>query len=160
MPAQESSPGRRALVSLLVALALAGGAYQSAPAAEPAPTRLYVAVDRSQIIDVQEPTTKVSVANPSVADVHVLTPNRVLVSGRTVGATSLLVLSGKSAQHFDLVVHPAPVGAALLPEPTRDPHPVLVHRGDRVTEHLFVRDRDQQWVEFGNVKPETDTGKK
>ena len=40
-----------------------------------------------------------------------------------------------------------------------DPHAVWVQRGDKMTEQLFTREKEQ-WLELGQVKPETDTAKK
>src|SRR4029453_11092447 len=55
---------------------------------------------------------------------------------------------------------PRPGGAPGPPAPlTTDPHAVWVQRGDKMTEQLFTREKDQ-WLELGQVKPETDSGKK
>src|SRR5438876_1063711 len=86
--------------------------------------------------------------------------NQLLVNGKAVGVTSLVVFYVSSQQTFDLVVHPGPVGAAGTPAVvTQDPHAVWVQRGDKMTEQLFTREKDQ-WLELGQVKPETDSGKK
>ena len=128
-------------------------------AAEPT-TRLYVGADKSFVLALNEPARKVAVANPNIADVQVMNPNQLLVNGKAVGVTSLVVFYAKSEQSFDLVVHPGPVGAAGSPTlVTKDPHAVWVQRGDKMTEQLFTREREQ-WLELGQVKPETDTGKK
>jgi len=153
---------RRRLVRL-AALALLGlapaGVIQGAAAAQSL-SRLYLGVDRSHILEVGDPARKVAVANPNIADVQVMNPNQLLVNGKAVGVTSLVVFYAKSEQSFDLVVHPGPVGAAGSPTlVTRDPHAVWVQRGDKMTEQLFTREREH-WLELGQVKPETDTGKK
>lgn len=147
----------RTVAAALVAAAAAGA---FADVAAQGVVRLLVAVDKSHVLDVKEPATKVAVANPAIADVQVITPNQLVVSGKAVGTTSLLVLSPRSIQHFELVIHPGPAGAARVPTPVRDVHPVLVQRADRLSEHLFVRDVDQLWVELGSVKLETEPGKK
>ena len=128
-------------------------------AAGPA-TRLYVGSDKSFVLALNEPARKVAVANPNIADVQVMNPNQLLVNGKAVGVTSLVVFYAKSEQSFDLVVHPGPVGAAGTPAlVTKDPHAVWVQRGEKMTEQLFTREKDQ-WLELGQVKPETDTAKK
>jgi Flp pilus assembly secretin CpaC len=128
-------------------------------AADPA-TRLYVGADKSFVLALNEPARKVAVANPNIADVQVMNPNQLLVHGKAVGVTSLVVFYAKSEQSFDLVVHPGPVGAVGTPAMvTKDPHAVWVQRGDKMTEQLFTREKDQ-WLELGQVKPETDTAKK
>jgi Flp pilus assembly secretin CpaC len=146
----------------LVALALiSGGLFQTISAgAADSTSRLYVGADKSFLLALNEPARKVSVANPNIADVQVMNPNQLLVSGKAVGVTSLVVFFATSQQSFDLVVHPGPVGAAGTPAlVTKDPHAVWVQRGDKMTEQLFTREKDQ-WLELGQVKPETDTGKK
>ncbi len=123
-------------------------------------TRLYVGADKSFVLALNEPARKVAVANPSIADVQVMNPSQLLVNGKAVGVTSLVVFYAKSEQSFDLVVHPGPVGATGTPTVvTKDPHAVWVQRGDKMTEQLFTREKDQ-WLELGQVKLETDSGKK
>jgi len=146
----------------LVTLALiSSGFFQTMSAgAADSTLRLYVGADKSVLLALNEPARKVSVANPNIADVQVMTPNQLLVNGKAVGVTSLVVFYAKSEQSFDLVVHPGPVGAAGTPAlVTKDPHAVWVQRGDKMTEQLFTREQDQ-WLELGQVKPETDNGKK
>ena len=146
----------------LVAIALiSSGFFQTMSAgAADSTLRLYVGADKSVLLALNEPARKVSVANPNIADVQVMTPNQLLVNGKAVGVTSLVVFYAKSEQSFDLVVHPGPVGAAGTPAlVTKDPHAVWVQRGDKMTEQLFTREQDQ-WLELGQVKPETDNGKK
>jgi Flp pilus assembly secretin CpaC len=121
--------------------------------------RLYLPVDRSNLVELGEPATKVSVANPNIADVQVITPNRLLVSGKGAGITSLVIFSAKSVQHLEVVVHPGPVGGRAV-ESSDAPYPVLVQRADKVSEHLFLLDKNRQWVELGTVKLETEAGKK
>jgi Flp pilus assembly secretin CpaC len=145
----------------LVTLALiALGILQTTSLAADPATRLYVGADKSFVLALNEPARKVAVANPNIADVQVMNPNQLLVNGKAVGVTSLVVFYAKSERSFDLVVHPGPVGAAGTPTlVTRDPHAVWVQRGDKMTEQLFTREKEQ-WLELGQVKPETDTGKK
>ncbi len=146
----------------LVTLALiSSGIFQTTSAvAGDSAGRLYVSADKSLVLALNEPARKVAVANPNIADVQVMNPNQLLVNGKAVGVTSLVVFYAKSEQSFDLVVHPSPVGAAGTPAlVTKDPHAVWVQRGDKMSEQLFTREKDQ-WLELGQVKPETDSGKK
>lgn len=136
------------------------GVFQTTSVAAGPATRLYVGADKSFVLALNEPARKVAVANPNIADVQVMNPNQLLVNGKAVGVTSLVVFYAKSEQSFDLVVHPGPVGAAGTPAlVTKDPHAVWVQRGEKMTEQLFTREKDQ-WLELGQVKPETDTAKK
>lgn len=144
------------LVAGLIVLAatLAGG-----PAEAQSPTRLVLGADRAAVIDLKEPATKVAVANPAIADVQVITPTQLLVIGRGVGVTSLVVFHPRALREFDLVVHGAPVGTVAAQPLVGAPSSVVVQRGDKLTEHFFSRDVSQQWVELGSVKVETEVPK-
>lgn len=143
---------------MLRTLALGGllTALTAAPALAADPVRVYVSADRAQLIDLAEPVTKLAVANPGIADVHVISPTQVLVNGRGVGVTSLVAFTKRGMQAYEVVVHPGPVAMPRAPMPADMPHAVLVQRADRVSNHLFVRDAEQAWIELGSVKPETD----
>lgn len=143
-----------------VAFSLLSGLPSSTGSAAEQLPRVYLGVDKAQILDLSEPARKVAVSNPNIADVQVINPGQLLLNGRTVGVTSLVVFFAKSRQSFDLVVHPGPLGGTSMPAPTTDPHNVLVQRGDKISEQFFTRDKDQHWLELGQVKMETDSGKK
>jgi Flp pilus assembly secretin CpaC len=148
----------RRLLSVVVVLGLALVApAHPTPAQEPN-ARLYLMMDRSKILDLSEPVTKISVTNPGIADVNVLSPTSILLSGKAAGATSLLLFSSKRVQHFDLIVQSPPVDRAA-PATAGEPHDVIVQRADQVTNQSFLRDENQGWVELGTVKPATE-GKK
>jgi Flp pilus assembly secretin CpaC len=117
-------------------------------------SRLYLGVDRSHVLEIGDPARKVAVANPNIADVQVISPNQLLVVGKTAGVTSLVIFSGKSARQFDLVVHPSPLGTVTAPSGMEPPHSVLVQRGGGMTEQLFARDKEQRWQELGQIKPD------
>ncbi|MGH7268475.1 MAG: pilus assembly protein N-terminal domain-containing protein [Candidatus Rokuibacteriota bacterium] len=142
------------LVTVAVLLAAAGGAV---PAAGGEEIRLHVTVDKAQLIALPgEPLSAVSVTNAKIADVQVVTPTQLLVNGKATGLTSLVVFYPRNrVQFFDLVVDPAPVVPVTAPRPS-PPHSVLVHRADKLTSHLFVRDGETAWVELGKVKNEID----
>src|SRR4030095_14006935 len=65
---------------------------------------LEVTIGKSQVVELKEPFTRVSVTNPAVADVFVVTPNQLLVSGKAVGTTSLLVFYPRKTVFFDIFV--------------------------------------------------------
>lgn len=152
------------VLGLLVPAVLLGGGLGSAEATGHELIPLYVTVDKSRLIALEgEPFRTVAVTNPHIADVQVLTPNQILINGKGVGATSLVVFYREDkVRFFDVVVNPSPVMATHAPLPeTPEPHTVLVHRADKMTSQLFVRDQAQLWVELGGVKPEkTEDGKK
>jgi Flp pilus assembly secretin CpaC len=145
----ENRQRRGALVGgLLAALTVlgAGGGRAGAAGEEP---RIYVTVDRAEVVTLpQEPFTKVSVTNPGIADVVVISPTQLLVNGKTAGVTSLVLFHARRVQRFEVVVHPAPSVTVTAPL-TTDAHTVLVDRAGKQTNHLFVRDAAQAWVELG-----------
>ncbi len=88
----------------------------SGPGAQPAPattlppqpvSRLDLSVDsgKSITLDLDAPISRVSVANPSVADAVVISPQQLLINGIAPGATSLVIWyrSGKS-ENYNLSV--------------------------------------------------------
>jgi len=75
--------------------------------------RLDVTLGKSQVVDLKEPFTRVSVTNPNIADVFVITPNQILINGKTPGVTSLVVFYPTRTMFFDLVVQ---TDLALLTE--------------------------------------------
>lgn len=143
-----------------VALSVLSGIPSPTPALAEQPAHVYLTVDKSQILDLTEPARKVAVANPNIADVQVINPSQLLINGKAVGVTSLVVFSARARQSFDLVVHPGPLGGTSAPITSAGSHSVLVQRGDKMSEQFFTRGSDQRWVELGQVRPETDSGKK
>ena len=114
------------------------------------PVRLYVTVDKAELVNLRPtPLTKISVTNPNIADVYVINPTQVLLSGRQPGTTSLMVFYKGQTENFDVVVQPGPVGnarARLVPDQS---HTVEIQRAGRVSHQLFVRDEDRVWIQLG-----------
>ena len=86
---------------VVVLLSMAG-----VDAGETAPQRFPVTLDRSRILESPETITKVSVTNPKIADVTVLSPRSVLINAKGVGVTSVMIFSGAKVNAFDVVVRP------------------------------------------------------
>lgn len=127
-----------------------------ATAAETAePVRLYVTVDKAELVNLPAtPVSKLAVTNPGIADVYVINPTQILLSGKQAGTTSLTVFYPGRTESFDIVVHPGPVGnsrARLVPS---ESHAVQVQRAGKVSQQLFVRDEERAWVQLGNGKAE------
>ena len=97
---------RAGVVSLLLALGLLLTGLGSAVvlAADPTLLRLEVTIGKSQVLNLQEPFTRVSVTNPAIADVFVVTPNQILINGKAVGTTSLVVFYPSRTVFFDVLV--------------------------------------------------------
>lgn len=158
MVASGASRRDRGFVGIICAALLLGGIGL---AEAQLPDNLYLATDRSYVLGYGEPFTKVSVANPAIADVQVLSPSQLLITGKGVGSTSLLVFSGpQKIRHFTVVVHPSPLLPVSTDGASPTPHSVFVHRGERVSERLFVRDRNDLWVELGGIKADQEAPKK
>jgi hypothetical protein len=122
--------------------------------------RVYVTIDKTEVVDFSAPPTKVSVTNVAIADIVVVSPTRILINGKSMGETSLLVFYGTRVQGFDLVVHPAPVFSPRSPLVPAAAHPVEVLRAGRSSHYLFVRDNAEAWVPLGSGKLESEAPKK
>jgi Flp pilus assembly secretin CpaC len=144
---------RRLVQGLAAGLVAAVAVATVAGAGEP--VRLYVTVDKAELVNLPAlPLTKIAVTNPNIADVYVINPTQVLLSGKQAGTTSLTVFYQGRSENFDVVVHPSPVGnsrARLVPS---ESHAVEVQRASKVSQQLFVRDEDRVWIQLGNGKAE------
>jgi pilus assembly protein CpaC len=94
----------RILVGFLVTMALVTSSRRSGAAAEPGLVRIDVTIGKSPLIEVKEPFKRVSVTDPNIADVFVISPNQILISGKAVGVTSLVLFYPQKTLFFDLVV--------------------------------------------------------
>ena len=70
--------------------------------------QLKVAVDKSQLIRLEGAASAVSVANPKVADVIVQSPTVILVTGKSIGETSVNIVYGRenALLNYDVSVTP------------------------------------------------------
>jgi Flp pilus assembly secretin CpaC len=118
-------------------------------------------LNKSQVLNLgSEPLTKVLVANPNIADVQVVTPSQLMLVGKANGMTSLVLLGAQRVVTVDLIVQPGPVMPTRVPDGKTEPHSVLVQRADKMSESVFVRDQDGNWVELGSARIEGEAGKK
>lgn len=80
---------------------------------------LTVVVNKSTILRLEIPATRISVANPAVADITPINPREIYVLGKSVGSTNLIVWSKNgAAMMMDIKVTPEPVIAAPAPAAT------------------------------------------
>ncbi|MEX0803757.1 MAG: pilus assembly protein N-terminal domain-containing protein [Candidatus Binatia bacterium] len=71
-----------------------------------APT-LSITVNKSMVFRLAERAKRVSVSQPQVADVIVVAPSQLLINGKAVGTTSLIVFNEKGeVANYDLIVVP------------------------------------------------------
>jgi pilus assembly protein CpaC len=61
-------------------------------------------IGKAQVVDFKDAFTRVSVTNPNVADVFVISPRQILVNGKAVGTTSLVVFYPDRTVFFDVLV--------------------------------------------------------
>src|SRR5215831_1268226 len=93
----------RLLTAVVLVLAVTGG-VNAQPQIAPAIT---VTVNKSMVFRLAERAKRVSVSQPEVADVLVVAPSQLLINGKAVGTTSLIVFSeAGDVSNFDLIVLP------------------------------------------------------
>ena len=77
---------------------------QAHPQTAPAIT---VTVNKSMVFRLAEKAKRVSVSQPQVADVLVVAPSQLLINGKSVGTTSLIIFDEKGqVSNYDLIVAP------------------------------------------------------
>jgi Flp pilus assembly secretin CpaC len=86
------------IVAILSLLLLSAGELHAQPDTTLAATEkvlvypsIAVAVNKAVVIRLPKKATKVDVSQPKIAEVEVLAPDTVLIHGRSVGATSLVI---------------------------------------------------------------------
>jgi len=85
-------------------LALTGPGRTAQPQVAPTIT---VTVNKSMVFRLAERVKRVSVSQPQVADVLVVAPTQLLINGKNVGTTSLIIFNEKGeVSNYDLVVAP------------------------------------------------------
>ena len=95
---------QRAMFLILVCAVLALTAASPAWPADDGMIRIDVTIGKSQVVQLKEAFTRVSVTNPNIADVFVVTPNQILINGKTSGVTSLVVFYPNRTMFFDVAV--------------------------------------------------------
>lgn len=81
-------------------------AYGSAAQQQVAPT-ITVTINKSMVFRLAERAKRVSVSQPAVADVLVVAPSQLLINGKAIGTTSLIIFDEKGdVTNYDLVVAP------------------------------------------------------
>lgn len=66
--------------------------------------RVRVAIGRSVVVDLSGQIQRVSVTNPEIADIQLIPPSQILVSGKTPGITTLIAWANEERQYIDIVV--------------------------------------------------------
>ena len=105
---------RAAAIALLIALQAVHAAAQPALAGVAGPEafeRVVLIANKSRVMTVPFDITRIAVTNPAVADAVVVTPREVLIDGKGVGTTSLIVWGNGTRVQYDVAVDP---GVATL----------------------------------------------
>jgi pilus assembly protein CpaC len=91
----------------LVATALLSFCWLTQATAQQVAPTISVTVNKSMVFTLAERAKTVSVSQPEVAKVDVVRPNQLLIGGKAVGTTSLIVFNEKGdVSNFDLIVLP------------------------------------------------------
>jgi pilus assembly protein CpaC len=97
---------RSGRVTLAVIALLFVPLFEGAAQQQTAPT-ISVTVNKSMVFRLAERAKRVTVSQPQVADVIVVAPSQLLINGKAVGTTSLIVFDEKGeVANYDLIVVP------------------------------------------------------
>src|SRR6185503_4937 len=94
------------VVKLAALILFCWGASGAAAQPQVAPA-ITVTVNKSMVFRLAERAKRVSVSQPAVADVLVVAPSQLLINGKAIGTTSLIIFDEKGeVSNYDLVVAP------------------------------------------------------
>jgi pilus assembly protein CpaC len=80
--------------------------YGAGAQQQPTPS-ITVTINKSMVFRLAEKAKRVSVSQPQVADVLVVAPSQLLINGKAIGTTSLIIFDEKGeVSNYDLVVAP------------------------------------------------------
>jgi pilus assembly protein CpaC len=97
---------RRARIFAFATMIAAFGLPHFVMAQQASPT-ISVTVNKSMVFRLADKAKRVSVSQPEIADVMVVAPTQLLINGKAVGTTSLIVFNEKGdVANYDLVVLP------------------------------------------------------
>lgn len=93
-----ANTGIKTALFMFLIIFLTGNAFAGVPTE--------VVINKSVILNLNKPAARVSVANPAIADILLITPTEVQINGTAIGATSLLVWEKGSPKpsFFDITV--------------------------------------------------------
>ena len=134
------------IVAVVVGLLSVSG-YRLVEAQQLSPT-ISVTVNKSMVFRLAQKSKRVSVSQPQVADVLVLSPSQLLINGKNIGTTSLIIFNDKGdVANYDLVVTPDVAAlraqfVSIFPEEKIEVStsgPALVLRGEVSNETVYDR---------------------
>jgi pilus assembly protein CpaC len=139
--------GRLNKIALTVIFLLTLVAREVTAQPQTAPS-ITVTVNKSMVFRLAERAKRVSVSQPEVADVLVVAPSQLLINGKNVGTTSLIIFDEKGqVSNYDLIVAPDIAGLrgqlrSVFPNEKVDistSGPSLVLRGEVSNEVVYDR---------------------
>jgi pilus assembly protein CpaC len=87
-------------------LLVATGSTATAQTAEQDIERIPLPAGRSYPLHTQVPVTRVSVANPAIADVVVIGERDLVINARAAGETDVIIWTGETRRHYRVMVNP------------------------------------------------------
>lgn len=100
------------LVKILSLLLIVGGNFLPTTVTA---QKLRVDINKTQVIELNQPATVVSVANPNIADVTVQSPRVILVIGKATGETTIHISNkGGGLLTYDIFVSPSIVNKVTV----------------------------------------------
>jgi Flp pilus assembly secretin CpaC len=94
-------------ISLFCTVAVASFFVSPIAFAQQVSPSISVTVNKSMVFRLVDKTKRVSVSQPEIADVTVVAPSQLLIHGKAVGTTSLIVVNEKGdVENYDVVVTP------------------------------------------------------
>lgn len=105
--------------TLVIALGAGLLASQAADAQDATGASVRVVLDKTHSLTLARPAASVVVGQPQIADVTVASPRRIIVIGKQVGETSLVILDNRGQTLFD-------ASLTVVPEVQRH---VTIHKG-------------------------------
>jgi pilus assembly protein CpaC len=98
--------GRLNIIGLVLFFCFLLAANDSAAQQQATPT-ITVTINKSMVFRLAEKAKRVSVSQPAVADVLVVAPSQLLINGKAIGTTTLIIFDEKGdVSNYDLVVAP------------------------------------------------------
>ena len=65
-----------------------------------------ITVGRGQLIQLESETSRVSVSDPVIADAVVISPNEVVLNGKSIGRTTIMIWHGEFVSFYEVTVEP------------------------------------------------------
>src|SRR5216684_2366322 len=103
---------RRAAIWILVVFSLSWVALAalpqagqfSRPATPMASSSTTIPIGRGQLLQFQDEASRVSVSDPTIADAIVVSPHEVILNGKSVGHTTVMIWHGDNVSPYEITV--------------------------------------------------------